>query len=41
MTEYDGTVVERKSDPEAVEREEREYRPQPHPLEQVVQWPEQ
>ena len=40
VAQHDGSVVEREPDPESVEGEERQDRPKPHTLEQIVEWPE-
>ncbi len=40
VAQHDGSVVEREPDPESVEGEERQDRPKPHALEQIVEWSE-
>lgn len=40
VAQHDGPVVEREANPESIEGEERYDRPQPHALEQIVEWSE-
>lgn len=41
MAQYDGAVEQGEADAQAVEREERKYRPQKHALKQIIKRAEQ